>query len=108
MILNGGDVYWSIYLFTLWLYAIRPRNVTTSNTSSKALITALLEPQNYENISQSVSSILFFGTPHKGSTQTNTPFIVGALSNLALGTTQVSRFTGRFRNDLIEFLERDS
>lgn len=53
-----------------------------------------------------MAAILFFGTPHRGSSETQLPMVLTSIANLALSGT--SRFVGAMRSDLIKALEKDS
>jgi len=72
----------------------------------KALITALIDNEIYDNIRTSVIAILFLGTPHRGSEETGFPLVLTSIANVALAGT--SRFVGSMRSDLIKSLEKDS
>ncbi|KAH0562180.1 hypothetical protein GP486_003124 [Trichoglossum hirsutum] len=80
--------------------------LTRERTEEKALITARLDAEDYGDITNSVSAILFLATPHRGSETTQLPKVLAEIANLAL--TGTSLFIGRNRTDLIGFLERDS
>jgi ankyrin repeat domain-containing protein 50 len=72
----------------------------------QALIIARLDAEDYGNIIDSVSAILFLATPHRGSGETQLPMVLASIANIALAGT--SRFIGSIRTDLIESLKRDS
>ncbi|PMD49359.1 uncharacterized protein K444DRAFT_549306 [Hyaloscypha bicolor E] len=72
----------------------------------KALVIAKIEDELFDPIRKSVAGILFLGTPHRGSSETQFPMILTSIANLALRGT--SRFTGAMRSDLIEGLKKDS
>ncbi|KAK2746767.1 hypothetical protein FQN55_005494 [Onygenales sp. PD_40] len=72
----------------------------------KALSIAIIDSEDYDNIRTSTCGILFFSTPHRGSTITRLPEVMVNIANLCLAGT--SKLTGRMRSDLIKSLERDS
>ena len=84
----------SSLLLVLWL------------TLSKALIIAVNENELYNSILNSVTAILFLGTPHRGSEETSIPLILTSIVNVAL--TGTSRVVGSMRSDLIKAIEKDS
>jgi hypothetical protein len=79
---------------------------TLSLTFGQALVTALIDAEDYANIRESVIGILFLGTPHRGSSTTQFPQVLANITNVVLAGA--ARFTGQMRTDLLKSLERDS
>ena len=71
----------------------------------QALVRAQQEPR-YHTILEDTTSILFFGTPHRGSDIANTFSIAANLYSFA--SKPVSVATGKMRNDLVKDLETES
>ena len=74
----------------------------------QALTIAQNNLTRYNNIASSTSSIFFMATPHRGSDHAALLGGVAEVANLPLAGTLTSRFAGKFRNDLIRGLEKDS
>ena len=77
-----------------------------SLTFNEALVTALIDAEDYANIRDSVIGILFLGTPHRGSSTIQLPQVLANVANTAL--TGTARFRGQIRTDLLKSLEKDS
>ena len=71
-----------------------------------AVIIARNEPQNYPGIGKAVRAILFLGTPHQGSTSAEYATILARTANVLVIRSQVSRFIGPMRTDLLKTLQR--
>lgn len=67
---------------------------------------AKIEDEIFDSIRISVAGILFLGTPHRGSSETQFPIVLTSIANVALSGT--SRFVGAMRSDLIKALQKDS
>jgi hypothetical protein len=59
----------------------------------------------YSSIHKSVTTILFLGTPHRGSEEGTFPSALADIANVALVGT--SRFVGSMRSDRIKSLQKD-
>jgi ankyrin repeat domain-containing protein 50 len=70
----------------------------------KALIIAKNESELYPNIRESVSAILFLGTPHQGSPTADYASILSQIANVFVIGIQASRFAGPIRTDLLKSL----
>ena len=53
-----------------------------------------------------MAGILFLGTPHRGSSETQFPIVLTSIANIALSGS--SRLIGAMRSDLIKTLQKDS
>lgn len=71
----------------------------------QAPIISKFEDRCYDNIRTSVAGILFFGTSHTGSSETQFTMVLASKANLAL--TGTSRFVGRTWQELIRTLRKD-
>jgi hypothetical protein len=80
--------------------------IVLSLTFDEALVTALIDAEDYANIRDSVIGILFLSTPHRGSSTTQLPQVLANIANATL--TGTARFTGNIRTDLIKSLGKDS
>ena len=80
--------------------------IVLSLTFDEALVTAVIDAEDYANIRDSVVGILFLATPHRGSSTTQLPQVLANIANTAL--TGTTRFTGQIRTDLLKSLERNS
>ncbi|KAH0536065.1 hypothetical protein FGG08_007031 [Glutinoglossum americanum] len=108
-----GDAYctWTHENGKLWLRDFVPEDIPGARVFSfgydaEALTIAHLDAEDYDDITNSVSAILFLATPHRGSGGTRLPMVLATIANVLL--TGTSRFVGRTRTDLIETLKRDS
>jgi hypothetical protein len=97
----GGIVVKQVNIVTL-----EQKFTVLSLTFDKALVTALIDAEDYANIRDSVIGILFLGTPHQGSSTTQLPQVLANIANAAL--TGTARFVGQIRTDLLKSLEKDS
>ncbi|PQE25311.1 hypothetical protein CJF30_00000012 [Rutstroemia sp. NJR-2017a BBW] len=70
-----------------------------------ALTTAASDPM-YENLYDSVYGIMFLGTPHGGSDETEFALTLTSIANATF--SGVSRLSGRFRDELVKPLQRGS
>ena len=75
-------------------------------TFNEALVTAVIDAEDYANIRDSVVGILFLGTPHRGSSTTQLPQVLANIVNATL--TGTARLTGQIRTDLLKSLGKDS
>lgn len=78
----------------------------SSAYTKQALVIAKIEDELFDSIWISVAGILFLGTPHRGSSETQFPMVLTSIANVALSGT--TRFVGAMRSDLIKALEKDS
>ena len=85
---------------------VEQKFIVSSLTFDEALVTALIDAEDYANIRDSVIGILFLGTPHRGSSTTQLPQVLANIANATL--TGTARFTGQIRTDLLKSLEKDS
>lgn len=83
---------------------IRGRETLQTDILCKALIIAKNESELYPNIRESVSAILFLGTPHQGSPTADYASILSQIANIFVIGIQASRYTGPIRTDLLKSL----
>lgn len=73
---------------------------------SQAIIHATLKQTTYQDIRSSCCGIIFLGTPHRGSLQTDWPLLIARIANIA--TSGTSRLVGNARTDLLKVLQREA
>ncbi|KAI9747577.1 MAG: hypothetical protein M4579_007436, partial [Chaenotheca gracillima] len=73
----------------------------------KALIIARNESSLYPHFNASVSGVLFLGTPHQGLPSATYASILSQIANVFMIGSQMSRFTGPLRTELLQSLQRN-
>jgi hypothetical protein len=71
-----------------------------------AITIAKNESNHYPGIGKAVAAVLFLGTPHHGSASARYATVLARIVNALVIGTQVSRFTGSMRTDLLKNLRR--
>ena len=75
----------------------------------EAIVLAHDDDRRYGKILSATASIVFFGTPHRGSQgATDIGKMVGTVINACLSVSQTAGLTGTTRNDLLRTLSANS
>ncbi|KAK2778956.1 ankyrin repeat protein [Colletotrichum kahawae] len=73
----------------------------------QALVFAHEDDADYDEVLQSVSGIVFLGTPHRGSSIANLGSVVGNIINTFLSSTSAGLNKRMLKTDLLDFLKQD-
>lgn len=79
-----------------------------ANCVTKALVLAHEDDTVYRTLLDSVSGIVFMGTPHRGSSIANLGSVVGRIVNTCSATTTATLQNRVIRTDLLDYLNHGS